>query len=77
MNPKMLYQEIETLTTIWYDNGTSKITRVKKYIEETNIDLPASVYTKVEYRDADGKIDNDKSFSFRETLCINYDETSP
>ena len=75
MEPKIINQEVETLTTIRYDDGSTKITKdIKTYINE--IDLPAFVYTKVEYRDTNGKIDEDKSFSFRETLCINDNETS-
>ena len=34
------------------------------------------LYGKVEYKDKDGKIDEDKSSYFRETLCVNDDETS-
>ena len=34
------------------------------------------LYGKVEYKDKDGKIDEDKSSYFRETLCIGDDESS-
>ena len=34
------------------------------------------LYGKVEYKDKDGKIDEDKSSCFIETLCIGDDESS-
>ena len=75
MEPKIINREVKILTTIKHNDGSTKTTEdFKAYLD--NIDTPVFLYTKVEYRDHNGKIDKDKSFFFRETLCINDDETS-
>ena len=75
METKVVNREVKTLTTVKYDNGDVKTTEdFKAYIDDT--DLPVFLYTKVEVKDRNGTIDKDKSFFFRETLCVNDDETS-
>ena len=75
MEPKIVNREVKTITTLKYDDGSTKTTEdFKAYSDD--IDLPVFLYCKVEYKDKDGKIDEDKSTYFRETLCVNDDETS-
>ena len=75
MEPKIVNREVQTITTLKYDDGSTKTTEdFKAYSDD--IDLPVFLYGKVEYKDKDGKIDEDKSFFFRETLCVNDDATS-
>ena len=75
MEPKVVNREVKTITTLKYDDGSTKTTEdFKAY--SNNIDLPVFLYCKVEYKDKDGKIDEDKSSYFRETLCIGDDESS-
>ena len=89
MEPKIKNREEKISTTIkfydgstktteefikFYDGSTKTTEEFKAYVD--NIDLPVFLYTKVEYRDSNGKIDEDKSFFFRETLCIDDGETS-
>ena len=75
MEPKVVNREVKTITTIKYDDGSTKTTEdFKAY--SNDIDLPVFLYGKVEYKDKDGKIDEDKSSYFRETLCIGDDESS-
>ena len=72
MEPKVVNREVKTITTLKYDDGSTKTTEdFKAYIDDT--DLPVFLYGKVEYKDKDGKIDEDKSSYFRETLCIGDD----
>ena len=75
MEPKVVNREVKTITTLKYDDGSTKTTEdFKAY--SNDIDLPVFLYGKVEYKDKDGKIDEDKSSYFRETLCIGDDESS-
>ena len=75
MEPKVVNREVKTITTLKYDDGSTKTTEdLKAY--SNDIDLPVFLYGKVEYKDKDGKIDEDKSSYFRETLCIGDDESS-
>ena len=76
MESKIKNREEKISTTIkFYDGSTKTTEEFKAYVD--NIDLPVFLYTKVEYRDSNGKIDEDKSFFFRETACgLNDDETS-
>ena len=75
MEPKVVNPEVKTITTLKYDDGSTKTTEdFKAY--SNDIDLPVFLYGKVEYKDKDGKIDEDKSSYFRETLCIGDDESS-
>ena len=75
MEPKIVNREVKTITTLKYDDGSTKTTEdFKAYSDD--IDLPVFLYGKVEYKDKDGKIDEDKSSYFRETLCICDDESS-
>ena len=72
---KVVNREVKTITTLKYDDGSTKTTEdFKAY--SNDIDLPVFLYGKVEYKDKDGKIDEDKSSYFRETLCIGDDESS-
>ena len=75
MEPKVVNREVKTITTLKYDDGSTKTTEdFKAY--SNDIDLPVFLYGKVEYKDKDGKIDEDKSSYLRETLCIGDDESS-
>ena len=75
MEPKVVNREVKMITTLKYDDGSTKTTEdFKAY--SNDIDLPVFLYGKVEYKDKDGKIDEDKSSYFRETLCIGDDESS-
>ena len=75
MEPKVVNREVKTITTLKYDDGSTKTTEdFKAY--SNDIDLPVFLFGKVEYKDKDGKIDEDKSSYFRETLCIGDDESS-
>ena len=75
MEPKVVNREVKTITTLKYDDGNTKTTEdFKAYSKD--IDLPVFLYGKVKYKDKDGKIDEDKSSYFRETLCIGDDESS-
>ena len=75
MESKIVNREVKTITTLKYDDGSTKTTEdFKAYSDD--IDLPVFLYCKVEYKDKDGKIDEDKSSYFRETLCIGDDESS-
>ena len=75
MEPKVVKREVKTITTLKYDDGSTKTTEDFKAYSNV-IDLPGFLYGKVEYKDKDGKIDEDKSSYFRETLCIGDDESS-
>jgi len=76
MEPKIINREVKISTAIKYNDGSTKTTEdFEAYFD--NIDIPAFVYMKVEYRDPNGKIDKDKSFFAREIPCgFNDDETS-
>ena len=75
MEPKVVNREVKTITTLKYDDGSTKTTEdFKAY--SNDIDLPVFLYGEVEYKDKDGKIDENKSSYFRETLCIGDDESS-
>ena len=68
MEPKVVNREVKTITTLKYDDGSTKTTEdFKAY--SNDIDLPVFLYGKVKYKDKDGKIDEDKSSYFRETLA--------
>ena len=75
MEPKVVNREVKTITTLKYDDGSTKTTEdFKAYSDD--IELPVFLYCKVEYKDKYGKIDVNKSTYFRETLCICDDEDS-
>ena len=66
MEPKVVNREVKTITTLKYDDGSTKTTEdFKAY--SSDIDLPVFLYS---------KIDEDKSSYFRETLCTGDDESS-
>ena len=73
MEPKIVNREVKTITTLKYDDGSTKTTEdFKAY--SGDIELPIYVSGKVEYKDKDGNIDEDKSNEFREILCMSCDD---
>ena len=76
MKSKIINREVKILTIIDYiDGGKKTTTDYKAYFD--NIEIPALVYKKIEYRDPNGKIDEDKSIFLRGTpYGFNNDKTS-
>ena len=57
MEPKIINQEVETSTLIFFDDGSTKLTKIVNYYQGNQKKFPSLVYEKVEYRNKNGKID--------------------
>ena len=76
MKSKIINHEVKITTTVKYDDGRTETTEdFKAYFD--NMKTPAFEYKKVEFRDPDGKINEDRSFFYRRTPSgLTDDETS-
>ena len=72
MEPKVVNREVKTITTLKYDDGSTKNTEYfKAYSNEIDEpEMPVFVYHKVDHIDKNGNFDEEKSSFYRETLCI-------